>query len=72
MHFKGNNVKWYMDNQGVVSIVKSGSNKVHLHKLAMEVFCPSKEHDIVIDIKWIPRSDNEVADYLSKIVDFDD
>ena len=28
---KGNNVKWYTDNQGVASIVKSGSNKVHLH-----------------------------------------
>ena len=48
---KGNNVKWYTDNQGVASIVKSGSNKVHLHKLAMEIFCLSKEHDIVIDIE---------------------
>ncbi|CAH3148554.1 unnamed protein product, partial [Porites evermanni] len=35
-------------------------------------FFPSKEHDIAIDMEWIPRSDNEVADYLSKIVDFDD
>ena len=26
----------------------------------------------IIDIEWIPRSENEVADYLSKIVDFDD
>ena len=31
-----------------------------------------KEHDVSIDIEWIPRSENEVADYLSKIVDFDD
>ena len=23
-------------------------------------------------MEWIPRSDNEVADYLSKTVDFDD
>ena len=23
-------------------------------------------------MEWIPRSDNEVADYFSKIVDFDD
>ena len=27
---------------------------------------------IAIDIEWIPRSENEVADYLSKIVDFED
>ena len=32
----------------------------------------SKEHKVIIDIEWIPRSENEVADYLSKIVDFDD
>ena len=38
----------------------------------MEIFSLSREHDVVIDIEWIPRSENEVADYLSKIVDFDD
>ena len=68
----GSLVKWYTDNQGVAAIVKSGSTKVHLHKLAMEVFLLSKGHDVSIDIEWIPRSANEVADYLSKIVDFDD
>ena len=68
-HFlKGQCVKWYTDNKGVATIVKSGSDKVHLHKLAMEFFSLSKEHDIAIDMEWILRSDNEVADYLSKIV----
>jgi len=38
----------------------------------MEFFSLSKEHDIAIDMEWIPHSDNEVAYYLSKIVDFDD
>ena len=72
-HFlKGQCVKWYTDNKGVATIFKSESNKVHLHKLAMEIFSLSKEYDIVIDMEWIPQSDNEVADYLSKIVDFDD
>ena len=38
-HFlKGTYVKWYTDNNGVASIVKSGSNKAHLHKLAMDIF----------------------------------
>ena len=69
---KGGLVKWYTDNQGVAAIVKAGSTKVHLHKLAMEIFLLSKEYDVSIDIEWIPRSENEVADYLSKIVDFDD
>ena len=38
----------------------------------MEIFLLYKEHDVSIDIEWIPRSENEVADYLSKIVDLDD
>ena len=72
VHYYRCTIKWYTDNEGVATIVKSESNKVHLHKLAMEIFSLSKEHDIAIDMEWIPRSDNEVADYLSKIVDFDD
>ena len=72
-HFlKGQRGKWYTDNKGVATIVKSGSNRVHLQKLAKEIFSLSKEHDKAIDMEWIPRSDNEVADYLSKFVDFDD
>ena len=40
-HFlKGQCVKWYTDKKGVATIVKSGSNKVHLHKLEMEIFFP--------------------------------
>ena len=69
---RGSLVKWYTDNQGVAAIVKSGRTKVHLHKLAMEIFLLSKEHDVSIEIEWIPRSENEGAHYLSKIVDFDD
>ena len=72
VHYYRCTIKWYTDNKGVATIVKSESNKVHLHKLAMEIFSLSKEHDIAIDMEWISRSDNEVADYLSKFVDFDD
>ena len=43
---KGSHVKWYTDNKGVASIVKSGSSKVRLHKLAMEIFSLSKEHNV--------------------------
>ena len=28
--------------------------------------------DIAIEIEWLPRSQNEKADYLSRIVDTDD
>ena len=29
-------------------------------------------HHITIEPEWIPRKQNEVADYISKIVDYDD
>ena len=56
-------IKRYTDNRGVASIVMSGSNKIHLHKLAMDIFSLSRECQIVIAIEWIPRSENELADY---------
>ena len=49
-------MKWYTDNKGVAAIVKTGSSKVQLHKLAMEIFSLTKEHDVIIDMEWIPRS----------------
>lgn len=65
-------VKWFTDNQGVATIVNSGSSKAHLHKLALDIFSLSEAYTIVIEIQWIPRTENEVANYLSKTVDFDE
>ena len=44
----------------------------NLHKLASDIlsFCFSSRIDL--DIEWVPRSLDEKADYLSKIVDYDD
>ena len=46
--------------------------KEHLHQLAVDIFHTAKENNIEIEVEWIPRLLNEKADYLSKIVDFDD
>lgn len=67
-----NSVKWFTDNQAVKIITESGSMKVHLHKLAVDIFCCAKENSIALDVEWIPRTLNEKADYLSKIVDYED
>ena len=45
--------------------------KEHLHQLAVDIFHTAKENNIKIEAEWIPRSLNEKADYLSKIIDFD-
>ena len=65
-------IKWFTDSQAVSLIVNSGSMKEHLHQLAVDIFHTAKENNIEIEVEWIPCSSNEKADYLSKIVDFDD
>ena len=68
----GCDVKWFTDNQTVPSIVHSGSMKEHLHILALNIFQTTKDNKIEIKVEWIPCTQNERADYLSKIVDYDD
>jgi len=46
--------------------------KQHLHQLALDIFHTARENNIEIEAEWIPRSLNEKADYLNKIVDCDD
>ena len=62
-------LKWFTDNQAVPSIVHSGSMKEHLHILALDIFQTARDNKIDIAVEWIPRTQNERADYLSKIVD---
>lgn len=69
---KGKTVKWLTDNQNCISIVKSGSMKTELHSLARSIFSTCTEKGISIDIKWIPRSENVLADYISKMIDWED
>lgn len=65
-------VKWFSDNQGVVSIVTKGSMNEELQEISLDIFKLCLCKSISLEIEWIPRSLNEKADYLSKIVDNDD
>lgn len=44
----------------------------NLHVLASDILFFCSYHGINLEIDWIPRSLNKKADYLSKIVDYDD
>ncbi|CAC5423237.1 unnamed protein product [Mytilus coruscus] len=68
----GKKVKWFTDNQNVVSIVSKGSTKTILQNLALDIFSACLKYNVNIDIVWIPRTQNEKADFLSRIVDHDD
>ncbi|XP_068204679.1 uncharacterized protein [Palaemon carinicauda] len=68
----GQRVKWFTDNQGVEAIVSKGSMKVELQSIAIDIFRFCIAKSILLEIEWIPRTMNEKADYLSKIIDIDD
>ena len=43
-----------------------------LQDIALNVFLFTFQHQIQLDLNWIPRDQNSQADCVSRIVDFDD
>ncbi|XP_052103318.1 uncharacterized protein LOC127736766 [Mytilus californianus] len=70
--FMGKSLKWFTDNQNCVRIVQARSMKEDLQNLAYSIFCICKEHNIFIELQWIPRTLNSKADYISKMSDHED
>ena len=62
-------VEWFTDNQGAARIAQVGSMHFNLHIVASNIFSICSQHEINLEIDWIPRSLNEKADDISKIVD---
>lgn len=65
-------IRWFTDNQSVVRIVLYGRKKPLLQELALSVFQLRVVHHVTIESEWIPREENELADYISKLRDYDD
>ena len=68
----GGKVKVFCDNQNVVRIVHCGSSVVELQQLAVDIFSFCMTNCISFQAQWIPRDENHLADYLSRLVDPDD
>ena len=65
-------IRWFTDNQNVVRIVQHGSPKPLLQTEALSIFFTCVDSHIRIEPEWIPREENELADYYSRVVDYDD
>ena len=65
-------VRWFTDNQNVVRILQVGSRKRDLQSVALKVLNLAIQYHIVLEPEWVPRELNEQADYLSRIIDYDD
>jgi hypothetical protein len=70
---KDKRIKWFTDNQNVVSIVAKGiSMKLELQNIALCIFKDCVQHNISIDVEWVPGTNNDKTDYISRIIDYDD
>ncbi|KAK3093403.1 hypothetical protein FSP39_015112 [Pinctada imbricata] len=69
---KGKQVKWFSDNKNLVSIIEKGSKKLDLQTIALDIYQLQVLFDIKLEVEWIPREENQLADYISKIHDYDD
>ena len=65
-------VCWFTDNQNVVKIVQYGSKMPDLQAEALSIFSICLRQHIRIAPEWIPREQNAIVDYISRLVDYDD
>lgn len=66
------NVLVCSDSMNAVTILEKGSSKVKLQAIAKKIFSICLKSNIHFQAQWIPRGENEVADYFSKLADPDD
>ena len=67
---ESSHVKWYTDSQAAAKIVDVGSMKSDLHKLAIKIFGACLSSKIKLEIQWTPRTENEKADFISHLDDW--
>ena len=65
-------VRWFTDNQNVAHILAVGSRKASLQIEVFAIFAIAMSSQVRIEAEWIPRNLNQTADYISKIIDYDD
>ena len=58
--------------QNASIIASKGSTSLRLQRHALEIFQFCAANNVSIEIEWVPRSLNEYADSLSRVIDFDD
>lgn len=69
---RGKIVKWFTDNQGITRIVGVGSMKPELQQLALKIYSVCLKERVRLEVEWLPREENVVADGWSRVIDWDD
>ena len=68
----GKLVVFQVDAQNLLGVVNRGSPRLNLNELARKLFWFCLEQRIVIQVEWVPREENTLADELSKLIIPDD
>ena len=69
---EGHHVCIHTDNTSTCSILGKGSKKPYLQEVAMKIDNLCRTKGIKVDCRWIPRTVNVQADFLSRCHDSDD
>ena len=63
----------YTDSDCSAKILKKGcSSKSKLHRIAVQIYHFCIKHNIQLEVHWVPRRFNQLADYLAGIYDEND
>ena len=65
-------VKLYTESKNASVIASKGSTSLRLQRHALEIFQFYVVYNVSIEIEWVPRSLNDYADSLSRVIEFDD
>ena len=69
---KNKKVKCFTDNQAVKRIINSGSKKADLQQISLSINECCEQSGIILNPEWIRRTENDIADTLSRTSDSDD
>jgi hypothetical protein len=69
---EGKFVVFQVDARNLLGVVNRGSPRLKLNELARELFWFGLEHSITLNVEWVPREENALADELSKLIIPDD
>ena len=61
-----------IDNLSASRVLSVGSSKQHLQSIAIDIFKHCLKFNIQLQPNWVPREQNNIADYFSKYNDTDD
>jgi hypothetical protein len=64
---EGKFVFFQIDAKNLLGIVNRAISRLKLNALAWELFWFGLEHRIILNVEWVPRKENTLADELSKL-----